>query len=81
MMMGLIEKQLTPARGSMWPATYNLKQFDDRRKAMIAEREKTKGSALNFEELLEVARDMYSHNAKPGTLIENLLKDNRVWKA
>ena len=47
---------------------------------MIAEREKEKTSKLNYEELLEVARDMYSHKARPGMLIEEMLKDNRVWK-
>lgn len=81
MMLGLIEKQLAPTRGSMWPATKNLKPFDDKRKAMIAEKEKKKGSSLNFEELLEVSREMYNHKAKPGTLIEDLLKNNRIWKA
>lgn len=81
MMLGLTEKQLTPMRGSMWPATKNLKPFEDRKKQMIADREKEKGSSLNFEQLLEVARDVYNHNAKPGALIETLLKDNRVWKA
>jgi len=81
MMMGLIEKQLTPMRGSMWPATENLKPIEDQRRKVMSEHEKEKGSQLNFEEMLEIARDEYDHNARPGTLIENMLKDNRVWKA
>jgi hypothetical protein len=81
MMLGLTEKQLTPMRGSMWPASENLKPFEEQKKQMVAEREKAKGGPLNFEELLEVARDVYNHKAKPGSLIETLLADNRVWKA
>lgn len=80
MLLGLIEKQLEPMRGSMWPATENLKPIEDQQQAMIAEREEKKGDHLNFEQLLEVSRDMYNHKAKPGVLVENLLKDNRVWK-
>ena len=80
MMMGLIEKQLIPMRGSMWTTTDAMKPIEDRKRKMIADKTKEKGSQLNFEELLEVARDMYNHKAKPGTLIEDLLKDNRVWK-
>ena len=80
--VGLIEKQLEPMRGSMWPATENLKEFEDLHHQMVAERAKKKGKKqLNFEELLEVAREMYNHKmVQPGELTENLLKDNRVWK-
>jgi hypothetical protein len=82
MLMGLIEKQLTPSRGSMWPATENLKPHEDKLRAAIKEDAKEKGKTQsNFEEMLEVARNMYNHNSvEPGQLIENLLKDTRIWK-
>lgn len=82
MLVGLIEKQLEPMRGSMWPASENLKPIETIRKKMISDKAKAKGkSQLNFEELLEVARDMYNHKAiQPGLLYEELLRDNRVWK-
>ncbi len=54
MMMGLIEKQLTPMRGSMWPASENIKPFEDHRRALMLEHEEKKGSQLNFEEMLEI---------------------------
>lgn len=82
MLVGLIEKQLEPMRGSMWPATENLKPIDDKWKRMLANKAKEKNkNQLNFEELLEVARDVYNHKAvEPGMLYEIMLKDNRVWK-
>jgi len=81
-MVGLIEKQLEPARGSMWPATKQMKPFDDRRKKMIVDKAKRKGKQqLNFAELLEVSRDLYNTKAvQPGELVETLLKEDRVWK-
>ena len=81
MLMGLIEKQLTPMRGSMWPTTENMRPFDDARRKMYVEKAKENNkNQLNYEELLEVARDTYDHNAvEPGKLIEFMLKDNRVW--
>ncbi len=82
MLMGLIEKQLTPMRGSMWPATRNLKPHEDVHRKMVHLKErKKKKNQLNFEELLETSRDLFDHNAvEPGKLIEIMLKDNRVWK-
>lgn len=82
MIMGLIEKQLAPMRGSMWPTTELLKPFEDHQRQMITERAKKKGkNQLNFEELLEVAREIYGHKAyQPGQLYENLLKEHRIWK-
>lgn len=82
MIMGLIEKQLAPMRGSMWPTTEKLKPIEDIQRQMIVERAKKKGkNQLNFEELLEVAREMYGHKAhQPGQLYENLLRNNRIWK-
>ncbi len=82
MLMGLIEKQLGPMRGSMWPATELVKPHEDKFRLMLKQRNKEKGkNQANFEEMLEAARDLYDHNAiEPGKLIEVLLKDNRVWK-
>ena len=82
MIQGLIEKQLAPMRGSMWPASETIKPIEDEHRQMEAERAKKKGKTqLNFEELLELAREWYNHKAvKPGQLSETLLKDNRVWK-
>lgn len=82
MLMGLIEKQLGPMRGSLWPASENIKPHEDKLRLTIKKKEKEKEkNQLNFEELLETARDQYDHNAiEPGKLIEVLLKDNRVWK-
>ena len=81
MLMGLIEKQLAPMRGSMWPATELVKPHEDKLRKMIREDAAKKGkNQSNFEEMLEVARDMYNHNAvEPGKLIEQMLKDVRVW--
>jgi len=83
MMMGLIEKQLSPMRGSMWPTTENMKPIDEYRRQLFRDKRKKKEkSNLNFEEMLEVARSMYDHNAvEPGKLIETMLKDNRAWKS
>ena len=82
MIMGLIEKQLEPMRGSMWPASKNIKPTEDKHRLMAIEKAKKKGkNQLNFEELLEVSRDWYQHKAvQPGQLIEVMLKENRVWK-
>jgi len=82
MLMGLIEKQLQPMRGSMWPTSENVKPHEDRLRLMIKERAAEKGkSQANFEDMLESARDLYDHNAvEPGQLIETMLKENRVWK-
>ncbi len=82
MIQGLIEKQLAPMRGSMWPASETVKPFEDKHRQMAAERAKKKGKIqLNYEEMLEVAREIYDHKAvQPGELHETLLKDNRVWK-
>lgn len=82
MLMGLIEKQLTPMRGSMWPATENVKPHEDRLRAMMAERAaEKKKNQLNFEEMLEVYRDLYDHNVvEPGKLVEVIMKDERAWK-
>lgn len=82
MLMGLIEKQLGPMRGSMWPTTENMEPYENRfKQLLIKKRKDNKKSRLNFEEMLEGYRDLYDHNAiEPGQLIENLLKDNRVWK-
>lgn len=82
MLMGLIEKQLAPMRGSMWPASQNIKPFEDKHRQMAVERAKKKGKTqLNFEELLELAREWYGHKTtNPGQLAENLLRENRVWK-
>lgn len=79
-LQGLIEKQLGPTRGSKWPITEALKPFDERKKKMISDKKKEKGSALNMEELLDVSRDIYNHKAEHGKLIEQLLRRNRVWK-
>jgi len=69
-------------RGSMWPASENIKPHEDKHRRMIALKAKERNkNQLNFEELLETARDLYNHNATtPGKLIEVVLKDNRVWK-
>ena len=82
MLVGLIEKQLEPMRGSMWPASENLKPTENLKKKMISDKARSKGKTqLNYEELLEVARDMYNHKAiQPGRLYEELLRDHRVWK-
>ena len=80
--VGLIEKQLGPMRGSMWPTTDNVKPFEDAHRQMEVERAKEKGKTqLNFEELLELAREWYGHKTvQPGELAEKLLSENRVWK-
>lgn len=80
--VGLIEKQLAPMRGSMWPTSDNVKPHEDAHRQMEVERAKEKGKTqLNFEELLEVSREWYGHKAvQPGELAEKLLSENRVWK-
>ena len=81
MLMGLIEKQLSPMRGSMWPASELIKPFEDRFRATLKEKTKKKQSQLNFEEMLETARELYDHKAvEPGKLIEVVMKDERAWK-
>jgi len=82
MINGLIEKQLSPMRGSMWPATETMSPHENHFKKMLIKEKKKKKNHLNFEEMLEVYRDLYNHKAiEPGQLVETLLKDNRVWKA
>lgn len=80
--VGLIEKQLGPMRGSMWPTTDNVKPHEDAHRQMEVERTKEKGKTqLNFEELLELSREWYGHKTvQPGELVEKLLSENRVWK-
>lgn len=82
MLQGLIEKQLAPMRGSMWPTSENVKPIEDEHRQMAVERAKKKGKTqLNFEELLELAREWYGHKTvQPGQLAERLLRENRVWK-
>jgi len=80
--VGLIEKQLAPMRGSMWPTSDNVKPHEDVHRQMEVERAKEKGKTqLNFEELLELTREWYGHkHVMPGELTEKLLSENRVWK-
>ena len=82
LMSGLIEKQLGPMRGSMWPTTENMRPYENHFKRMLIKKKKDKKNPhLNFEAMLEVSRDLYNHNARePGQLIEHLLKEERVWK-
>lgn len=82
LLVGLIEKQLGPMRGSMWPTSENMKEHDNKLKQMlINESKKLNKKHLNFEEMLTVARSYFNHKThKPSQVIENLLKDNRVWK-
>lgn len=81
LLVGLIEKQLGPMRGSMWPASENIKPFEDAHRQLEMKKTKEKGSHLNFEELLALSRDWYDHKTvQPGQLIEKLLKEERVWK-
>lgn len=78
-LMGLIEKQLEPMRGSMWPTTENMKPHEDRLRMLI--HKKNDGGYHTFEKMLEAARDMYGHKAiEPGKLLETVLKENRIWK-
>lgn len=81
LMVGLLEKQLDPARGSRWPATHKIKPVEDRLRAKMMEmkRERRKRN-LNFEELLDARRSMYNHKAiEPSKVIEVYLKKNRDW--
>lgn len=82
MLMGLIEKQLTPMRGSMWPTSKTIKPYEDQLRITQKELAKTKGKKeLNFEELLETYRDVFNHKCKePGKVVEVMMKDKRVWK-
>ncbi len=82
MIMGLIEKQLQPMRGSMWPASENIKPLEDVHRQMETQRALEKGKTqLNFEELLELAREWYGHKStQPGELAEVMLREHRVWK-
>lgn len=82
MLMGLIEKQLGSVRGSQWPATEALKPFEDKHREIIRQKAKKKNKKqLNFEELLETSREMFTHKAsQPGKVYEVMLKENRVWK-
>jgi hypothetical protein len=81
MLMGLVEKQLGHMRGSFWPTTVKMKPHEDKKRKMIIETAKEKGkNQLNMEEMLEVARNWYNHNAvEPGKLFEKVLKEERVW--
>jgi hypothetical protein len=80
-LVGLIEKQLDPMRGSMWPASENIKPFEDAHRQLEIKKTQEKGDHLNFEELLALSREWYDHKAvQPGQLIEHLLKEERVWK-
>ena len=80
--LGLIEKQLTPMRGSMWPTSTKIKPFEDKlRRLSVEKARKSNKKELNFEELLESYRDLYDHKAiEPGKIVEHVLKDNRVWQ-
>lgn len=82
MLMGLIEKQLTPMRGSMWPVSTTVKPHEDELRARQKEMAEKKGkNQLNFEELLDSYRSVFDHKAvEPGKVMEHMLKDNRVWK-
>lgn len=82
MLMGLIEKQLAPMRGSMWPTSKALKPYEDElRKMMVDNASKKNKRQLNFEEMLETVRDLYDHKAvEPGKLVEVVMKDERAWK-
>jgi len=81
LLMGLTEKQLESARTTDRPATRNLGPIEEDRKKLIADRTRKEGKTqLNYEELLEMARDYYDHNAKRGHIYEFLLGENRVWK-
>jgi len=83
MMMGLIEKQLSPMRGSMWPASEKIKPHEDQLRLIQRELAEKKGKPqLNFEELLETYRGLWGHkHHEPGKIIEHMLKDDRVWKS
>lgn len=82
MLMGLIEKQLESVRGSAWATSEAMKPFEDRHKALINDKAKKKNKKqLNFEELLETSREMFSHKAvQPGKVHEFMLGNNRVWR-
>lgn len=82
MLMGLIEKQLSPMRGSMWPVQETLKPHEDQLRLIQKQMAEEKGkSQLNFEELLETYRELYKHkHHEPGKIVEYMLKDERVWK-
>lgn len=82
MLMGLIEKQLTPMRGSMWPASETIKPTEDAFRAELKNRALKKGKTqLNFEELLESYRDIYDRDAvEPSKILEHVMRKNRVWK-
>lgn len=84
MMIGLIEKQLEPARGSLWPASENLLPIENEKRQRIldyAKKHKKHPWELTFDQLLEISRDWYNHNVvSPGKLYEELLRDNRAWK-
>lgn len=82
MLSGLIEKQLSPARGSAWPTSEKMKPHENKLKLIFMETQKRKKkNTLNMEEMLEACREMYNKKAtEPGSLIETVLKDNRIWK-
>lgn len=82
MMLGLIEQQLAPMRGSMWPTTENMRPHDDLLRQTIKEKSRNKNTTqLTLPDMLETIRDIYRDNAiEPGKLIEVMLRDNRIWK-
>ena len=82
LLMGLIEKQLSPMRGSAWPASELIGPHEQDFQEILDEKSKKKNKPqLNFEEMLETSRDLYNHNAiEPGQLIEVIMKDQRAWK-
>lgn len=82
LIVGLIEKQLAPMRGSMWPVSETVKPYEDEKRLLESEEARKKGKTqLNFEELLELSRTWYDHKAvQPGELYEKLLRENRIWK-
>lgn len=79
--LGLIEKQLNPARITRHELTENMKPVDRERSKLIAIKARRAGKkTLNMEELLEVGRDLYdTHAIEPGRLGETLLAKDRVW--
>lgn len=81
MLTGLIEKQLAPMRGSMWPASEKIKPHEDEMRLYQLETAKKKNKKqLNLDELLQAYRDFKNKHGNSKTVIEDMLKDNRVWK-
>ena len=80
--LGIIEKQLTPMRGSMWPTSTKVKPFEDKLRKLFVEKASKAGKKyLNFSEMLDSYRDLYDHKAiEPGKIFEHVLGNNRVWQ-